>query len=197
MILLLATEWGSISGLKADPAPASRSSPTKAGPKPTAPENANAPTGLSGGPTPVRAFGAPQIPPPNPEGVRSKLADGLNSAGKTAQDDVAIVAELFANYVEVFRKHPVGANPEITAALAGDNVRGLAPLPPDHPAVNRAGELVDRWGTPYFFHHVSREIMEIRSAGPDHRHFTADDLVWPKTEATSTPAEIAKAEHAR
>jgi hypothetical protein len=41
--------------------------------------------------------------------------------------------------------------------------------------VNAAGELTDRWGTPFFFHQVSKAQMEVRSAGPDRRMWTADD----------------------
>ena len=41
----------------------------------------------------------------------------------------------------------------------------------------RDGELVDRWGTPYFFHSVSAEKMEIVSAGPDKELWTDDDVV--------------------
>ena len=43
--------------------------------------------------------------------------------------------------------------------------------------VNARGELVDNWGTPFFFHSLSRTEMEIRSAGPDHKMWTGDDLV--------------------
>ena len=43
--------------------------------------------------------------------------------------------------------------------------------------VNEKGELVDPWGTPYFFHQLSAMEMEIRSAGPDRIMWTEDDLV--------------------
>ncbi len=43
--------------------------------------------------------------------------------------------------------------------------------------VNDNGELVDRWGTPYFFHQISGADTEIRSAGPDKIMYTADDIV--------------------
>ena len=43
--------------------------------------------------------------------------------------------------------------------------------------VNGQGELVDSWGTPYFFHQVSGTETEIRSAGPDRKMWTEDDLV--------------------
>ncbi len=53
----------------------------------------------------------------------------------------------------------------------------LALIPPDQPAINRAGELCDRWGTPFFFHAESATRMEIRSAGPDQKMWSADDVV--------------------
>jgi hypothetical protein len=74
--------------------------------------------------------------------------------------------------------NPVGLNYEITAALTGQNQLRLALIPPDHPAINREGELTDRWGTPFRFHVLSRMQMEIRSAGPDRRFGTADDAEW-------------------
>jgi hypothetical protein len=43
--------------------------------------------------------------------------------------------------------------------------------------VNGDGELVDPWGTPYFFHQLSGTDMEIRSAGPDKTMWTDDDLM--------------------
>jgi hypothetical protein len=42
--------------------------------------------------------------------------------------------------------------------------------------VNGQGQLIDNWGTPFFFHSLSRNEMEIRSAGPDRRMWTTDDL---------------------
>jgi hypothetical protein len=43
--------------------------------------------------------------------------------------------------------------------------------------INENGELVDPWGTPYFFHQLSGTEMEIHSAGPDKIMWTRDDLV--------------------
>ena len=43
--------------------------------------------------------------------------------------------------------------------------------------VNENGEMVDPWGTPYFFHQLSGHEMEIHSAGPDKIMWTFDDLV--------------------
>jgi hypothetical protein len=81
-------------------------------------------------------------------------------------------------YGEMFGGNPVGTNPEITAQLAGDNPKHInftTAQPGLH--ANEKGELVDPWGTPYFFHQISGSEMEIHSAGPDKVMWTSDDLV--------------------
>ena len=77
----------------------------------------------------------------------------------------------------MFGGNPVGTNPEITTALQGENPKHINFLKPDGNRVNSRGELVDVWGTPYFFHQLSGTEMEIRSAGPDRIMYTPDDLV--------------------
>jgi hypothetical protein len=68
--------------------------------------------------------------------------------------------------------------PEITKALQGDNPKQVNFIgEAEGFRVNGAGELVDPWGTPFFFHQLSATEMEIRCAGPDKVLFTADDLV--------------------
>jgi hypothetical protein len=81
------------------------------------------------------------------------------------------------NYGSTFGGNPVGTNEEITRQLAGDNPRHINFLKPDGNRVNANGELVDAWGTPYFFHQLSGTEMEIRSAGPDRVMWTRDDLI--------------------
>lgn len=80
-------------------------------------------------------------------------------------------------YAAAFGENPIGTNPEITSALAGQNARQIKFLKLDGNRVNGKGELVDTWGTPYFFHQISGHEMEIRCAGPDRLMYTADDLV--------------------
>jgi hypothetical protein len=109
---------------------------------------------------------------------RSQLADDLNSPAGDVHADLRLVNEIFIAYRGAVRSgNPVGENSEITAALKGRNKLGFAFIPADNPAINAKGELCDRWGTPYFFHQLSGERMEIRSAGPDRRLWTADDEV--------------------
>lgn len=74
--------------------------------------------------------------------------------------------------------NPVGVNAEITAQLSGQNSKHANFInPEDGMRINSNGELVDPWGTPYFFHQLSAHEMEIHSAGPDKIMWTTDDLV--------------------
>ncbi len=127
------------------------------------------------------AAARPERPRPelvtSPDPGRSPLADRLNAADASIGDDLRIVRAVLDNHLVAFGAPPFGSNREITAQLAGRNVRRHAPLPPDHPSIDHRGELVDRWGTPFFFHALGDRRMEIRSAGPDHELFTADDAV--------------------
>ena len=82
------------------------------------------------------------------------------------------------NYNAVFGENPVGDNAEITAALTGSNPKGVNFLREDSGLKrNDKGELLDGYGTPFFFHQVSAKVMEIRSAGLDRKLWTFDDEV--------------------
>lgn len=120
-----------------------------------------------------------KIPAPStPPSEVSHLADNLNSPTGNITADLRIVADVLENFRTNFPHdgNPVGTNAEITAALTGKNKLRYAAVPPNHPAINRAGELCDRWGTPFFFHAESGSRMGIRSAGPDKKMWTADDV---------------------
>ena len=140
-------------------------------------------------PIPPASPGRPALVPvaPSPSFPRSPLADALNSSSTTAQDDLRAVGRMLALYRERFGAYPAfGDNAQLVNALAGANPRRIALLPRDVPAVSAAtGELLDRWGTPYVFHAVSRTALEIRSAGPDREAYTADDLLTPLGDAAA------------
>jgi hypothetical protein len=90
-----------------------------------------------------------------------------------------MVQTMIRDYRLRLGENPVGTNDEITKALAGANSKGVRFLPAEGAHLNAKGELIDPWGTPYFFHQVSRTEMEIRSAGPDRKMWTQDDRVLP------------------
>jgi hypothetical protein len=81
------------------------------------------------------------------------------------------------NYRSAFGENPVGTNPEITAALMGKNPKQINFVADSGLHVNEKGEMVDAYGTPFFFHQISGQEMEIRSAGKDRIMWTFDDLV--------------------
>jgi hypothetical protein len=110
---------------------------------------------------------------------RSELADLLNSPSTDVHSDLSLVNAIFIAYRSAVKDlDPVGENRDITSVLLGRNKVGFAFIPADCPALNTKGELCDRWGTPYFFHQISGEKMEIRSAGPDRELWNGDDAVF-------------------
>lgn len=119
--------------------------------------------------------------PPRPAPVHRVLDETrqLNSPDASPQADAAILADLIRAFRRNAKGNPVGDNDEITAQLLGRDPRApaVALIDPRHPAIDPEGRLVDRWGTPYFFHALSASHMEIRSAGPDRTMWTPDDIV--------------------
>lgn len=105
------------------------------------------------------------------------LADELHNPSNPPERDLEIVD----HFIEQLRRgtgaNPIGLNEDITDAMTGGgDPRRPRVFPSNHPSI-RGGRLVDRWGTPFWFHPNSGTQMEIRSAGPDKQLFTADDIV--------------------
>jgi hypothetical protein len=110
----------------------------------------------------------------------SPLAAELNAPDQPPQRDVEVLRELATQYFTTMQRRlgpPVGDDADLARVLTGSNPLRLVVVPPGHPAVTSDGRLVDRWGTPYHVHALSAQRLEFRSAGPDRRLFTEDDLV--------------------
>lgn len=84
---------------------------------------------------------------------------------------------MFRDYRTLTGENPVGTNEEMMKAIMGGNPKGAMLGPPEGQSVNENGELIDRWGSPYFFHQLAKDRLEIRSAGPDRRLWNEDDLI--------------------
>lgn len=128
-------------------------------------------------------------PPPAPPSYYPPL-DQLNQPGTSPSNDLRILRDLFFRYQIAVKDpagNPAGTHEEIVRALQGRNRARLAFVPTRHPALTEQGQLVDRWGTPYFFHALGSTRMEIRSAGPDQRMFTGDDLLLSPTDPNRRP----------
>ena len=140
-------------------------------------------------PAPVATPPTRAQPPLAPPAAPRTAADGseipvslaleLNSPRFDVTHDLVLLNDLLTNWRLNFPRdgNPWGDNAQITAALTGDNPLRLPLLPRNHPAVSAAGELCDRWGTPFRFHALAGDRMELRSAGPDKKFGTADDAL--------------------
>jgi hypothetical protein len=97
----------------------------------------------------------------------------------TPRDDLRAVASVLDTFRLLAKGDalPLGTNEEISAALRGETRAKLRLLPRDHPAFDAKGRIVDRWGTPLFFHAQSAKEIEVRSAGPDREMGTDDDIL--------------------
>lgn len=86
------------------------------------------------------------------------------------------ISIMLRDYRTLMVTNPVGSNAEIMASIIGGNPKKARLGPPEGLRLNEKGELIDAWGTPYFFHQMSAMNMEITSAGPDRKFGTSDDI---------------------
>jgi hypothetical protein len=113
------------------------------------------------------ANAAPSAAPPAPAGESAQAMIDLDNVNRMLRD-----------YRTLMGENPVGTNAEIMKAIMGANPKGAKLGPPEGMTINGNGELVDRWGTPIFFHQLSGAHMELWSAGPDGKMGTSDDLIF-------------------
>ncbi|MEP4077961.1 hypothetical protein [Haloferula sp.] len=91
--------------------------------------------------------------------------------------DLELVTQLLDDYRLVYKENPVGTdNAEIVAQLLGKNSKKIFFIDPALSAINANGELLDRWGSPYVFHPLRSDLMDVRSIGPDRTLWTDDDM---------------------
>lgn len=159
------------------PAAAINRPAVSAGSSPPPASAAVVPTVPSSSPPPSLAP-APQPTPPPP----LELGDlDFRVSGKPDLPPETVLENArsaIRDYGSMFGGNPVGTNPEITAALNGKNPKQAKFLRAESGMrINGSGELVDPWGTPFFFHQLSGTETEIHSAGPDKKMWTEDDIV--------------------
>lgn len=147
---------------------------------------------------PVPSVVAVGTPPPAPllSGDSIPLAR-LADADIDPHQKIRRVYSLVQNYVTVMKHRggrPPATNAEFTAALTGRNPLRVVFLPANNPAISDRGELLDAWQTPYFFHALAADSIEVVSAGPDRVPFNGDDLIFP---AGRRPHSLAPSRSAR
>jgi len=108
--------------------------------------------------------------------------DQIGAADSEPLNDLKAVYDILQNYQLTIKANhglPIGTHREIVRALRGNNPWGIPFLPADHPALTGDDQIVDRWGTPFFFHALAADEIEIRSAGSDRTMWSEDDLLYP------------------
>ncbi len=140
------------------------------------------PTPVPPPPVDPRAAGRPALLPPNRADLRSipphPDAVAIGTDAFTPEQELDVLANLLLLYREAIGSVPTGEkNAHIMNALRGNNPERQSWFPLEHPRLSPEGDLLDPWGTPYFFHNLSSTRLEVRSAGPDREMFSDDDLI--------------------
>ncbi len=154
--------------------------PASANTRPRSVASAFAPAAANVG---ANTVSSPAASPAQPQDLSARAGQMVPIAANAATNvppEAAVqnIRRAVRQYGQMFGGDPVGNNPEITAELAGKNPKQINFLSgEDGMQINQNGELVDAWGTPYFFHQLSGTDMEVRSAGPDRKMWTSDDIV--------------------
>jgi hypothetical protein len=110
----------------------------------------------------------------------SPLVEALLRREGEPEKDLEIVRQLISQYFTAMQNlpgPPVGDNADLMRAMSGKNPLRLRVIPEGSGVLGADGQLVDRWGTPYHLHKLAASYFEVRSAGPDRKLFTGDDLV--------------------
>lgn len=95
------------------------------------------------------------------------------------ENDLTLMSRLMENSLLLLKaaaNRPLSANEDWADLFLGKNAAREEFLPAQHVAFNPQGQLADRWGRPLFFHALGGGRFEIRSAGPDQKLWTADDI---------------------
>jgi hypothetical protein len=144
---------------------------------PAAPAPITSPAQVQAALTPTQAgtFKRIEAPQPPPVKIPGGYQDPPTEAAPARLEGEEVALNL-RNFSLRFGGNPVGTNAEITKALNGGNAAAANYLPASR-RTNAGGELLDIWGTPYFFHQMSAQQMEIRSAGLDKTLWTQDDII--------------------
>jgi hypothetical protein len=124
--------------------------------------------------------GSPAVPPGQAQPLLGEtILRDYASANTTPEQDLTQLAHLMNNFsllVKSSADRPMSANEDWAAAFRGLNPAHERFLPDGHVALDAQGRLVDRWGTPLFFHALGNHRFDLRSAGPDKKLWTADDI---------------------
>ena len=129
---------------------------------------------------------SPPSPPTNKEGrnnstglLGEKILHDYATENTTLKEDMELLRRLNFSFVTLVKDHaqtPIGCNRDLADALKGKNAYKQRFLPDAHSALNDQGQIIDRYNTPVHIHVKSAGSYEVRSAGPDKKLWTEDDI---------------------
>jgi hypothetical protein len=121
---------------------------------------------------------SPQAPQAHPL-LGETILRGYAEPALPPENDLTLMAHLMDNSLLLLKSaanRPLSANEDWADLFRGKNAAHERFLPDRHVALDTNGHLVDRWRAPLFFHALGGGRYEIRSAGPDRKLWTADDI---------------------
>jgi hypothetical protein len=130
-------------------------------------------------PTP-RAKSQIEFPAPSQPSAAEAILEGYGDPASPPIEDLRKIHRVITGYFSVVKdgsRNPIGGNPDLAAALRGDNPNREVFVREGHPVFGLDGSIIDRWGSPIVVHPEAYRQLGLRSSGPDHSPYTADDLV--------------------
>ena len=130
--------------------------------------------------TPSRAKSQIEFPAPPQPSAAEAILEGYGDPASPPIEDLRKIHRVITGYFSVVKdgsRHPIGGNPDLAAALRGDNPNREVFVREGHPIFGLDGMIIDRWGSSIVVHPEAYRQLGLRSAGPDRSPYTADDLV--------------------
>lgn len=140
-------------------------------------------------PPPPPAFIGPEDLLPEPPGkapsrfLADKMLADYGSEESSPKNDLKLMGRFIDSVFLLIKNRDTrdyATNEDLALFLQGANAHREPYLGSVSTALNKQGQLIDRWGSPLMVHPVSQKVLEIRSAGPDQKPYTDDDLSWPE-----------------
>lgn len=133
-------------------------------------------------PTTTNALPRSSPPAPAPPPV-ALPGDGMlrdyGSPRSTPRQDLVSLARVMQNFLLLAKpanQGPLADNEDWARALLGRGINREPLVSASHAVFNAQGRLVDRWHHPLFIHALGGGRFELRSAGPDGKLWSDDDI---------------------
>jgi hypothetical protein len=122
--------------------------------------------------------------PASPPTAAETLLEGYGNSSTPPIEDLRKIHRVVTGYFSLVKdpgRNPIGGIADLSAALRGENPNREVFVREGNPIFTSDGLLKDRWGSPLIVHPEAWRQLELRSAGPDKRPYTEDDLVLTPT----------------